>query len=206
MKLHWSPKSPYVRKVMITAHELGLAEKIECVRSVAIRTTVNSEIVSDYPVGRIPALVLDDGLVLVNSFHICDYLNTLSDTRDLIPVTLTERWKTLQIHGFADGAIDTAILVNNELRKPEMHWQPGFINSATHKMNQTLDWFEGNCNRLSDHAYDIGDITLGVMLDYLDFRLDHLQWREDRPSLTQWHTNVFLPKRSSELTRIINDT
>ena len=34
LRLHWSPKSPYVRKVMICAHELGMADRLELVRSV----------------------------------------------------------------------------------------------------------------------------------------------------------------------------
>jgi hypothetical protein len=34
MLLHWSPRSPYVRKVLIVAHEAGLADRIETVRTV----------------------------------------------------------------------------------------------------------------------------------------------------------------------------
>jgi glutathione S-transferase len=33
MKLHWSPRSPFVRKVMIVAHELGLVDRLDCVRT-----------------------------------------------------------------------------------------------------------------------------------------------------------------------------
>ena len=42
MKLHWSPKSPYVRKVMICAHELGSADRLELVRSVAAMLKPNA--------------------------------------------------------------------------------------------------------------------------------------------------------------------
>ena len=35
MKLHWSPRSPFVRKVMVAAHDVGVAGRIECVRTVA---------------------------------------------------------------------------------------------------------------------------------------------------------------------------
>jgi hypothetical protein len=34
MKLHWSPRSPYVRKVMIAANEVGIADRLDCVRTV----------------------------------------------------------------------------------------------------------------------------------------------------------------------------
>src|SRR5437899_13025096 len=57
MKLQWSPRSPFVRKVMVAAHELGLAGKIECVRSVAAMGKPNPAIMLDNPLSKIPALV-----------------------------------------------------------------------------------------------------------------------------------------------------
>ena len=44
MKLHWSPKSPYVRKVMVCAIELGLEGQIDKVRSVAAMLAPNPAI------------------------------------------------------------------------------------------------------------------------------------------------------------------
>ncbi len=61
MKLHWSPRSPFVRKVMIFAHETGLAERITCVRTVAIMNDPNPVLLADNPLNKIPTLVLDDG-------------------------------------------------------------------------------------------------------------------------------------------------
>jgi len=205
MKLHWSPKSPYVRKVLIVAYELGLMEKIECIRSVALRTKVNDDIMADSPVGRIPVLVLDNGVVLTGSFHICEYLDFLSSKKNIIPEVGEDRWRTLQIHGFADGVIDTAILVNNELKKPETSWQPGFLDSAMTKINASLDWFDSNVSLFNRANYGIGKITIGVMLDYLDFRLSHLDWRASRPLLSEWHKKVFLSRPSSDATKIVND-
>jgi glutathione S-transferase len=67
MKLHWSPRSPFVRKVMIAAHELGLADRITCVRTVAATTRPHAELMEDNPLSKIPTLVLDDGTVLYDS-------------------------------------------------------------------------------------------------------------------------------------------
>ena len=77
MKLHWSPKSPYVRKVMICARELGLVERLELVRSVAAMLKPNARLMQDNPLSKIPALVLDDGFTLFDSVVICEYLNDL---------------------------------------------------------------------------------------------------------------------------------
>ena len=49
MQLHWSPRSPYVRKVMIVAHELGLADRIETVRTVVGGTTPHLALMRDNP-------------------------------------------------------------------------------------------------------------------------------------------------------------
>ena len=77
MKLHWSPKSPYVRKVMICAHELDLVDRLELVRSVAAMLKPNARLMQDNPLSKIPTLVLDDGFTLFDSVVICEYLNDL---------------------------------------------------------------------------------------------------------------------------------
>ena len=67
MKLHWSPRSPYVRTVMIAAHELGLADRIETVRTVVGGTIVHRGLMEENPLGKIPTLVLPDGTILFDS-------------------------------------------------------------------------------------------------------------------------------------------
>ena len=85
MKLHWSPRSPYVRKVMVVAHELGLADRIETVRTVVGGTKPHLELMRENPLGKIPTLVLEDGTILYNSPVICEYLDTLHGGREAVP-------------------------------------------------------------------------------------------------------------------------
>ena len=77
MKLHWSPRSPFVRKVMVTAHEVGLAERIQTVRTMVAMDTPNAGLLADNPLSKIPTLVLDDGTVLFDSLTICEYLDSV---------------------------------------------------------------------------------------------------------------------------------
>ena len=77
VKLHWSPRSPFVRKVMIAAHELGVADRLETVRTVVAMSEPNLELLADNPLGKIPTLVLDDGTALYDSLTICEYLDSL---------------------------------------------------------------------------------------------------------------------------------
>ena len=72
MKLHWSPRSPFVRKVMIVAHETGLNERISRVSTVAAMTAPHAGLMQDNPLSKIPTLVLDDGTALYDSPVLCE--------------------------------------------------------------------------------------------------------------------------------------
>ena len=118
MKLHWSPKSPYVRKVMICAHELGLADRIELVRSVAAMLKPNPRLMEDNPLSKIPTLVLPDGFALFDSAVICEYLNDLAGG-SLFPSHGNDKWQALRWHAFGDGLLDAAILWRNERERAQ---------------------------------------------------------------------------------------
>src|SRR5947208_15226804 len=85
MKLHWSPRSPFVRKVMIFAHETGLIHQLHCVRTVVAMTAANPVLLDDNPLGKIPTLMLDDGSALYDSGVICEYLDSLHQGARLFP-------------------------------------------------------------------------------------------------------------------------
>ena len=204
MKLHWSPRSPFVRKVMIFAEEAGVVDQINCVRSVAIRTTLNPEIAADSPVGRIPVLVLDDGIVLSGSYTICEYLDTLHDGRKLIPESGQKRWRELELHGVSDGLLDTLVNWRGEFMKSdEQRWRE-FFDTCAAKTTACLDWLDQRCTAFSDTPYGIGQITTGIALDYLDFRYESIGWRDGREALCNWH-KTFLQRASTQSTEIVND-
>ena len=92
MKLHWSPRSPFVRKVMIAAHETGLVDRLTCVRTVVAMTAPNATLLPDNPLSKIPTLVLDDGSTLYDSGVICEYLDTLHDGPKLFPADSKACW------------------------------------------------------------------------------------------------------------------
>ena len=85
MILHWSPRSPYVRKVMIAIFEMGLQDRVRTVRTVAGGTTPHRELMKINPVGKIPTLELPDGTAIYDSPVIIEYLDTLHDGPKLYP-------------------------------------------------------------------------------------------------------------------------
>src|SRR6516225_10893017 len=97
MKLHWSPRSPFVRKVMIVAHERGLLGRLQCVRTVAAMTTPHAALMRDNPLSKIPTLITDDGMALYDSPVICEYLDSIGTAPKLFPPAGPARWKALQL-------------------------------------------------------------------------------------------------------------
>lgn len=117
MKLYWSPRSPFVRKVLVAVHELGLADRIGIVATPVAMTLPNAGLLRDNPLGKIPALVLDDGTVVHDSLVICECLDALAGPR-LFPPPGPARWTALTRHALGNGMRDMLVLWRNERDKP----------------------------------------------------------------------------------------
>ena len=187
MKLHWSPRSPFVRKVMIVAHEAGVADRIHCVRSVASATKPNPDIMRDNPLSKIPTLVLDDGTPLYDSPVICEYLDTLHDGPRLFPTEPAARFLALRRQAFGDGLLDLLLLWRGELMRPEEHRSQTHLASFEARSLAALDRLAGEAADLAATRFDIGHVTIGCVLSYLDFRFADMCWRGGRPALADWH-------------------
>ena len=187
IKLHWSPKSPYVRKVMICAHELGLTHRLELVRSVAAMLKPNARLMQDNPLSKIPTLVLEDGFALFDSAVICEYLDDLGGGT-LFPRQSADKWQALRWHAFGDGLLDTLILWRNE-RERTAPLQV-LINAFELKTHASLSQLDAEAQALNKTAFSIGHITLGCALGYLDYRFDTFGWRRIAPGLADWHAQL----------------
>ena len=185
MKLRYSPTSPYVRKVSVTAIELGLADRIE--RIATDTQDRDSSITEHNPLGKVPALILDDGGLLYDSPVICEYLDSLHDGPRIFPAEGPARWTALRQQALGDGILDAAILRMLEMvRRPEAFRWPGWIKHQTTKVMRGADQFEAEAAAL-EGPLTIGRITAGCALGYLDFRAPELDWRDGRPALAAWY-------------------
>jgi glutathione S-transferase len=203
MKLHWSPRSPFVRKVMIVAHERGLVDRIDCVRTVAAMTTPHAELMRDNPLSKIPTLVLDDGTALYDSPVICEYLDALDGKPHLFPRGREPRIRALRRQALGDGFLDLLVLARNE----RLREQPAEIHltSAALRTAAVLDHLERESDGLASSGFDIGHIAIGCALSYLDFRFAEEDWRKDHQRLAIWH-DVFAARPSAEATRPVDDS
>ena len=187
MKLHWSPRSPYVRKVMVAAYELGLNEQIEKTRSVVAMSSVNLDLRPDNPLNKIPTLVLDDGLAIFDSYVICDYLDSLAGGGKLIPLQGRVRVETLRMHALGSGLLDLLILARNERERPDLQRSSAHMLAFADKREATLKQLEREVTWLLETPFNLGHIAVGCALSYADFRFANEPWREDVPHLAQWH-------------------
>lgn len=205
MKLHWSPRSPFVRKVMIVAHERGLVGRLNCVRTVAATTAPHKELMLDNPLSKIPTLVLDDGSPLYDSPVICDYLDNLDGKPVLHPADPAKRLQALRWQALADGFLDLLLLWRGESMRPEAQQSQLHHASFSLRSDATLDTLEREVAALDAAPFSIGHITVFCALSYLDFRFPRLDWRKDRPKIAAWHA-AFAGRPSAKATEVIDDS
>jgi glutathione S-transferase len=203
MKLHWSPRSPFVRKVMIVAHERGVTARIERVRTVAEMTTPHAELLKDNPLSKIPTLVLDDGSVLYDSPVICEYLDALDGAPKLFPRNPKARLTALRRQALGDGFLDMLVLLRNERQRA----QPSEVHMASAKVRKAavLESLEREAESLTTTPFGIGHIAIGCALSYLDFRFADGNWRKGHLRLANWHA-AFAARPSVRATEPVDDS
>lgn len=186
MQLFFASTSAYVRKVMVCATVLGLADEIERLDSAAHPVMRDDRIAAFNPLAKVPALRTESGLCLYDSRVICEYLNARAQG-DLFPQKGEARWKSLARQALGDGLIDAALLARYEFsaRPPEKQWQD-WADAQLKKVAAALADIESQVCDFSDRPEDIGLIAIGCALGYLDFRFAGLNWRVSHPLTAAW--------------------
>jgi glutathione S-transferase len=186
MKLYFTPTSPFVRKVLVLAHERGLAADIDLVTLRPTPLTASPELSRVNPLNKIPALVLADGSGLYDSAVICEYLDGLGAGPRLIPVAGPERWRVLRRQALADGVLEAGISVFYERAfRPEDRQFGPWVDGQLEKVRQGLDALDAESARFGD-GIDLGLVSAAAAIGWLAFRavVDPLA---GRPGLARWY-------------------
>lgn len=196
MKLFMSKTSPYARKVRVVIEELGLADQVEEVIVDPFNPT--EDLLKANPLSKIPTLITDKGEALPDSRLILDYLSHRKT--GLAGLSRGgKRWEVLRRTQIADGMIDAAVGSVLEKRRPEsIHFIP-FLDRQSALIRRALDVLEADAGLLALQTPGLCEITVGVALAYLDFRLPYLEWRSKREALGTWFT-VFAQRPSMQKT------
>lgn len=190
MQLRYSPTSPYVRKVSVTAIEAGLADKIE--RVATDPWSPETDLVNSNPIGKVPCLVTDAGVSLYDSPVICEYLDQLNTGTKLFPVDTDARFKALTLAAAGDGMTDAGILFLIEtVRRPEeLRWD-WWIERQQSTMFRCMDVADAAADSMgTDGDITIGEIAIATGLGWIDLRFPDMGWRTDRPALADWFEKI----------------
>jgi len=178
LTLWYSPTSPYARKVRVLIRECGLRERVN--EQVALPLDDPAVLLAANPLGKVPALRLDDGTVLYDSRVICAWLAAQGAAVSPDSAYL----QTQRRAALAEGVIDASVALVMEGRRPSPQRSDYWIGRWRSAIVRSLDALEGEVAALHEQ---IDAIASAAALGHLDLRHPDLNWRDGRPRLAAWY-------------------
>lgn len=186
MKLWYSTTSPFVRKVMVVIKHHQLDNQIELLR-VTSAFDPNAPHNRDNPLGRIPALQLDNGEWLFGSLLISEYLDCIGRNNRLLPQG-EHRWQILQVHSLVDGILENTIpMVAERMLRPQEAWWRTRHEQITERNRRSFIELEKYLAKFDEHL-NIGTLSAVCLIDWWAFRQAQtgVNLSETAPNLTAW--------------------
>lgn len=192
MQLLYSTSSPFVRKTVLLAQALGLEASIERLPSAANPLKRDPRITQYNPLGKVPVLITDDGLALLDSKLIAEYLCALAGNEQVLPASGAARWRILRQQALADGVLDVAVGLRYEnATRPEAVRWPEWTQAQMRKLEAAMQSLQDEFPAPQpDAVLNVGEIAVVAALGYLDFRYADWSWRTRYPQLAAAYTSV----------------
>lgn len=191
MKLFASTTSPFARKALVTAHELGLSLEVEYVITTVLAP--NPALGAVHPLIKLPTLVTDDGVALYDSRVIVEYLQSLAPAPVLVPPSGPARFLVLRTQALADGILDAAVSVFYEgMFRPEGMRSEAWIAAQTDKARRGLAALEATTETWARTAdgFDIGQIAIACTIGWIAFRDVLPGARSAYPAVYTWFDSL----------------
>ena len=185
MKLYSSLTSPYGRKVRIVLLEKKIPFQLQVENPWLPESTIGDV----NPLGKVPVLVLEDGVSVFDSRVIVEYLDMLSPVAHLIPSDAKSRMMVRGVEALADGITDAAVAIFLERKRAEDKQDLDWITLQEKALYRGLTALS---EALGEKALYLGltltlaDIATGCTLGYLDLRFPQINWRERHPNLAEF--------------------
>ena len=184
MKLVTSLTSPYGRKVRVVL----LEKKIPFQLQVENPWLPDSPVPGFNPLGKVPVLVLEDGVSVFDSRVIVEYLDNVSPVAHLIPSEPKIRMVVRGVEALADGVTDAAVALYLERKRPPEQQRSDWLLLQEKTLFRGLEalsealgekpWYLGN-------GMTLADVVCGCMLGYLELRFPEISWRTAHPNLAK---------------------
>ena len=189
MKLIGSYTSPFVRKISVMLLEKGIT--FEFINEQPYNA-VNG--VAQYnPLGKVPALITDEGEVWFDSPIIAQYIELLAIAPALLPTEPVAALKIRHLEALADGIMDAALVSVRELARPVEQQSQSELLRQREKVSQGLDTLERYLQEgtLSVDTLNLATIAIACAIGYLNFRHVSPGWCVNRPLLVKLVENLF---------------
>lgn len=187
MKLYFNPFSPFARKVILASHFLGLEKDIELVK---IST---ADLPKDYhkinPLLKIPSFVTDTNENIIDSYFICEYLNSIAKKGNLFPTDSKQNREVKYSHVVSSNATESAVAMRMESLKPSHLHDPAHFAKHRKKILNSLDYFNQNFGFATNQVF-VDSLSLVTFLGYLKFRFSKETWFAENQKLFGWHDEM----------------
>lgn len=182
MQLLYTKRSPYARKVQVMVLEKNIP--LELVEEDLLKKSPN--LLAANPLGKIPALILDNGQSLFDSPVICEYIDSLNDAPILIPTK--QRFTVLRWQALADGLMDGTVAMYLEKIRHPLDFNPKFLQNQEKNCALVLQYCEEHLEELAN--FSLASIAVACAVDYINFRAPHLNVEGMYPKLQAWLADI----------------
>jgi glutathione S-transferase len=160
--------------------EKGLLSEVK--ETITTLRDPNAVVLPHNPTGRVPALLLGDGLTLTETTLILKWLDRFGDR----PTLLSDDPRDLAAYGRALGLLDGIAVWNRELRRPPSERSPSVLSLESTRANRIADTLDKDVNTGAYSVTNASMLALLSVLGYAQRRHTVWQWWEGRPNLEQW--------------------
>ena len=192
MKLYGTTTSPYARIARVVVFEKHLQNNIEFIW---IKTRIpNDPFLSINPSGRVPFLLLSDGLGLEDTPAIVDYLDALQKPYLFLHGMDRNNWEYRRLESTAKAMLDGLAVWVRELRRPNDEQSPTIIDHELRRAERPSSFFnELTSNPVFSEEMNLAQLYLFAALD-LERRIPEFHWRTRNVELSNWFERFNLRK------------
>ncbi|KGB05852.1 glutathione S-transferase [Enterobacteriaceae bacterium RIT814] len=189
MKLIGSYTSPFVRKISILLLEKGIT--FEFINEQPYNA--DNGVAQYNPLGKVPALVTDDGEYWFDSPIIAEYIEKLDIAPAMVPREPKAALYIRQIEALADGIMDAALASVREQARPPAQQSEAELLRQREKISRSLDWCETLIRegKLATDSVNLATIAIACAIGYLNFRRVSPGWCVERPLLVKLAETLF---------------
>jgi glutathione S-transferase len=184
MKLYASAASSFARKIRVMLLEKRVEHELEL-----INLWEPNHLHNVNPLGKVPALKLDDDRVLINSQLIAEFVDETYPDPRFVPRDFQGRMEVRRWEALADGSMDAVSATLYEMRfHDEAKRSAAWMDRQRKKFEGGFDALEamlGDRRWCVGDAISLADVSIACHLGFINLRVPHYCPQDRYPRLTR---------------------